>query len=192
MTTAELNARQLWATWKPLAFKSWSSFSDWITIRLCECSHIMWWLVGLHSFLSHCAKICINVSGAPVWTKPGSQVPSTTCTTQLLMDQWWQEALSSTPEGCQAVRRVCVCVCVCVSECIFLCMHICLWQANCLPEVQSSLYNYQTHGVVNKLVCVYEKCFEFTKCVCQCVLAFICVRPYCWGGMYEVTVAYIM
>lgn len=135
----------------------------------------MWWLVGLQSFLWYCAKISINVSGAPVWTKPGSQVPSTTFTTQLLMDQWWQGAFSSTPEGCQVVWYEWVFVCgVYMNERGHLSVHMCLWQSNCLQEVQSSQDNYQTYGAVNKLVCVYVKSFVFTKCVCMCP----CIRMY--------------
>lgn len=38
-------------------------------------------------------------------------------------------------------------------------------QSNYLPEVQTSLDDYQTDGAVSKLVCVYVKSFVFAKYV---------------------------
>lgn len=134
---------------------------------------------NVHSFLWYWAKISINVSGAPVWIKPGSQVPSTTWATPLLMDRWWQAAFSSTPEGFQVVWHEWAFVCVVhMNENSRL--HMCPWQSDCSTEAQSSRDNYQTSGAVNRLECEVL-CWQ-NVCACVCVFKCAVLVRNAWGN----------
>lgn len=103
-------------------------------------------------------QISINVSGAPVWTKPGSQIPLATCATKPLMDQQWQGALRGTP---QQYETLCVCV-----QCrlhrwaiAFVCVHVSVaivnrrqetpWTITKLMELSTSqcVHVYERTGV---------------------------------------------